>query len=331
MEIITKAYARAGLLGNPSDGFFGKTIAIIVKNFEAKVILHQSGKLEINQNSGESTEFDSLSALVKFIESNGYDEYEPLIKAAIKSFFDYCTENNIPLKDDNFSISYSTTIPRQVGLGGSSAIITAALHALMQFYNVNIPKPIQPNIILAAEKDELKINAGLMDRVIQVYEDCVYMDFDRQLIETYGHGKYERIDPNQLPGLFIAYHPDLRKVSGDVLSSIRAGYESGNKTVLYALKRLGEIAEEGKAAVENLECSLLKSLMKENFTLRRSIMHIDENNLTLVEMAEKCGAAAKFAGSGGSVIGIIDDNKMYNKLEKEFSLIGAKIFKPVFD
>ena len=34
MRIVeTTAYARAGLLGNPSDGFFGKTLSVTLKNF----------------------------------------------------------------------------------------------------------------------------------------------------------------------------------------------------------------------------------------------------------------------------------------------------------
>ncbi len=45
-----------------------------------------------------------------------------------------------------------------VGLGGSSAIIRAVLAALMKFYGLTekeIPKPIQPNIILEVETGEL--------------------------------------------------------------------------------------------------------------------------------------------------------------------------------
>ena len=30
MIIQTRAYARAGLIGNPSDGYFGKTISFIL-------------------------------------------------------------------------------------------------------------------------------------------------------------------------------------------------------------------------------------------------------------------------------------------------------------
>jgi glucuronokinase len=37
--IETYACARAGLLGNPSDGYFGRTIALVVRNFPARVLL----------------------------------------------------------------------------------------------------------------------------------------------------------------------------------------------------------------------------------------------------------------------------------------------------
>eukprot|EP00959_Pyramimonas_sp_CCMP1952_P359752 7532682-Pyramimonas_sp.AAC.2 len=33
-----RAYARIGFLGNPSDGFYGKTIAVSIENFYAEVI-----------------------------------------------------------------------------------------------------------------------------------------------------------------------------------------------------------------------------------------------------------------------------------------------------
>ena len=35
-----RAYARAGLLGNPSDGYHGKTISFSVRDFFAEVVLY---------------------------------------------------------------------------------------------------------------------------------------------------------------------------------------------------------------------------------------------------------------------------------------------------
>ena len=47
MIIRTQSYARAGLIGNPSDGYFGKTISFIVRNYVAEVELWESPELEI--------------------------------------------------------------------------------------------------------------------------------------------------------------------------------------------------------------------------------------------------------------------------------------------
>jgi len=56
--------------------------------------------------------------------------------------------------------SYRSNIPHGVGMAGSSAIITAGLRAMMDFYGVVIPKPVQAGLILSAENDELKIQPG---------------------------------------------------------------------------------------------------------------------------------------------------------------------------
>ena len=42
-----RAYARAGLLGNPSDGYHGKTISFSVRNFWAEVVLYEWDSVEI--------------------------------------------------------------------------------------------------------------------------------------------------------------------------------------------------------------------------------------------------------------------------------------------
>ncbi len=183
MIIESRAYARAGLLGNPSDGYFGQTISIIVKNFGAHISLYQSPELHIEPEAQDSNTFRNIYHLKESVSLTGYNGGIPIIKAAIKKFCDHCETNNIRLNNKNFTIRYSSSIPRQVGLAGSSAIIIATLRALIQFYGVKIPLEILPNIALAAETEEMGINAGLQDRVAQTYEGCVYMNFDRSIME----------------------------------------------------------------------------------------------------------------------------------------------------
>jgi glucuronokinase len=49
----------------------------------------------------------------------------------------------------------------------------------------------------------------------------------------------------------------------------------------------------------------------------------------MVEVARQCGASAKFAGSGGAIIGIYRDEAMYEELSEKLAAIGSRIIKPL--
>ncbi len=329
MIIESRAYARAGLLGNPSDGYFGKTISIIVRNFSASVMLYETPELCIEECEVDLNTFRNMYHLVDSVKLTGYYGGTRLVKAAIKKFWEYCETNDIRLPNKNFTIRYSSSIPRQVGLAGSSAIVTATVKALMQFYNVEISQQILPTLILNAETDELGINAGLQDRVIQVYEGCVFMDFDKDHLLTNGFGKYESIEPNLLPKLYLAYKVELSKVSGAVLNNIKEKYEKGDPLVLDTLVELASVAEQGKEAIFSGDFDTLNKLINRNFDLRCKIMNISQSNMELVQTARDCGASAKFSGSGGAIIGMYEDDEMLQRLIVNLRKINARVIKPI--
>lgn len=327
--IIEKwAYARAGLLGNPSDGYYGKAISISVRNFGAQVVLYESPEVRIEPHPQENAQFKSIYELADVVQKIGYYGGERLIKATIKKFVDYCRERVIDLKEKNFTIRYRSDIPRQVGLAGSSAIITATLRALMEFYEVEIEKAWLPTKILKVETQELGITAGLQDRVIQVYEGCVYMDFNKDHFKKNGYGIYEALDESHLPNLYLAYQTNLSKVSGSVLSDMRLHYREGDSKTIDTMAQIASLAEEGKQALHTGNIAKLNTLMDRNFDLRCEIMDISEANRHMVETARRCGASAKFSGSGGTIIGIYEDESMYRRLEEELGKLGAQVIRP---
>lgn len=175
MLIQTHAYARAGLVGNPSDGYFGKTISFIVRDFHAEVTLYETPELRIEPNERDHSVFGSIEELARNVRQLSYYGGIRLLKAGVKRFFEYCVKHNHPLHGRNFTLRYNSNIPPQVGMAGSSAIITACWRALMEFYKVDIPKHLIPSLVLAVENEELGIPAGLQDRVIQTYEGVVFM------------------------------------------------------------------------------------------------------------------------------------------------------------
>lgn len=326
--IETSAYARAGLLGNPTDGYFGKTISIIVRNFGARVSLYPSPELHIEPQEQDTNIYRNIHHLVDSVQLTGYYGGSRLIKAAIIKFSEYCQQHGIRLGNKNFTIRYHSSIPRQVGLAGSSAIITATVRALMRYYEVDIPREKLPSIILSAEVEELGINAGLQDRVAQVYEGCVYMDFNKELIASQGYGHYEPLDPKLLPNLYMAYKVDLGKVSGTVLNDIRTRYDKGDQQVIDTLREMAQLAEDGKQAIVSRDTNQLNKLINQNFDLRCRVMNVSDDNQTLVHTARACGASAKFTGSGGSIIGIYHNDEVLNKLVVSLKKINARVIKP---
>jgi len=328
MACEATAYARAGLAGNPSDGYFGKTVSITIRNFAAKVSLYESPELEIVPSYQDRSKYASVRELVEDVKSQGYYGGIRLMKATIRRFVAYCDQAGIRLPDRNFAIRYRSTIPRRVGLAGSSALATATLRCLMEFYDVAIPKPVQANVILSVETQELGIAAGLQDRVIQVYEGCVFMDFDRALMERQGFGNYEEVDPGLLPNVFVAYRTDLAEGSEVVHNDIRERWERGDAQVVETMQELAQCAQEVRDLLVAGRAAEIGPWLDRNFELRRRIYAISSGNLEMVERARSAGACCKFAGSGGAIVGTYEDEAAFGRLEAAFAGTSARLVRP---
>ena len=328
MIIRTKSYPRAALLGNPSDGYFGKTIAFLFRNFSAEVILYETPEIEILPADYDSNVFDSISELSDDVELFGYYGGIRLLKAAVKRFHDYCKTENIQLHDHNFTLRYSSNIPYRLGLAGSSAIITACFRALMEFYQVKIPLHFMANLVLSVETEELGIGAGLQDRVAQAYEVPIFMDFDQEIMESRNYGIYEPVERKYLQNLYIAYQNDLSEGSEVVHNDFRERYNFGVPEVVEAINSWAEITIQGRKALESGDRDRLNQLINQNFDLRRSVMNISHKNIEMVELARSEGASAKFTGSGGAIIGTYEDDKMYKTMKKVLARKNITIIKP---
>jgi glucuronokinase len=328
MIISRVAYPRAGLIGNPSDGYFGKTIAFTFRNFRAEVVLYETPEIEILPNTRDHSRFDSLEHLADDVRRFGYYGGIRLLKAACKRFHDYCRATSARLDGRTFTIRYRSDIPHQVGLAGSSAIITAGFRALMAFYGVDIPKPILANLVLSVETEELGISAGLQDRVVQAYQGVVFMDFDRALMERQGHGRYEPMDPALLPPLYIAYRADLSEGSEVFHNDVRARWNRGEPEVVAAMKRWAELAERARGVLLAGRPGDLGPLLDANFDLRRRIYRISPGNVALVETARSVGASAKFTGSGGAIVGTCPDDATFEALRRALEPLGAQVLRP---
>ena len=260
---------------------------------------------------------------------HGYYGGMRLMKAIVKKFYDYAARHhaNLPL-DRNFQLKFETHIPRLVGMSGSSAIMCATLRALMKFYNVDIPLPIMPGVILSAEKEELHISAGLQDRVIQSYEGMVYMDFCKELVQKQGYGEYIPLKPEKMPPLYVSFDPNRAEVSDVTHRNLRLLFEQGDPTVVGAMQKYRDLTDRGHAALMAGDWEALHRITNENFDLRKTFMPIAMENQRMVDVARSTGASAKFAGSGGAICGVYHGERQFNQLTAALNEIGCTTIKP---
>jgi glucuronokinase len=227
-----------------------------------------------------------------------------------------------------FTLAYDTNIPRQVGLAGSSCILTCVFKALMHHHGLSwddIGKPVLPTVILSVEANELGIHAGLMDRVVQVYGGCVTMDFtDAAATERNGHAVYEALPVEAVPQLFLVYAVDPSD-SGRIHNNVKERWKRGDPAVNDAVTKWVALVDAANALLRAEGAALedpigdvkeqrrrrdslqdaFGALMDRNFDLRRAV-YGDEclgwKNIRMVELARRFGASAKFPGSGGAVV-----------------------------
>lgn len=328
-----KGHARAALVGNPSDGYGGKTLAVCISNFAATVTLYEWDELELILSQQDKSRFGSIDDLVQDVELHGYYGGIRLVKATIKKFVEYCEKfgEKQPLPRDNFAIRYDTNIPRQVGLAGSSAIVVATLRGLTAFYGITVPKEVLPSLALSVENDELGISAGLQDRVVQVYGGLVYMDFSPERRGRqcgFSHGHYEALPCADLPPLYLAYRTTLSKSSDSVHTPLRRRHEEGDREVREGMVRLAELTEEARTAVLRTDWTALGRLIDATFATRLSMYQPDKKLVEMVRRAQAAGASANFAGSGGAIIGIYADEAMFERLRRDLKEIDCVVLKP---
>ena len=330
MIIRKQAFPRAALIGNPSDGYYGKTIAFVFDNYAAQVMLYETPELALVPSLRDQPSFGNVRELVHEVGLYGYYGGIRLLKASIKRFVHYCDEHNIALHERNFTMRYGTTIPNRLGLAGSSAIITACIRALQEFYGVEISLPELANLILAVETDELGIDAGLQDRVAQAYNVPIFMDFNRQHMEQYGYGIYKEITiPHDL-NLFVAFRTDLAEGSEILHSRLREDYNNRVPAVLDAIQEWAHLTDVTAEAMAKGDYSAVEKCLRRNFELRCQVCSstVSAKNRRMVELASSLGAAAKLTGSGGAVIGIYHDEKHFEELKKLFAGNDIEIVKP---
>lgn len=314
--------ARAALVGNPSDGFGGATIALALPALRAMVAAEAASGVAITGPDARIG-FADAAELVAAARAGAYPPGGPLAlaMAAAKRLFERAQNRGVTLEGLGFRLDVSdSTIPAQVGLAGSSAIVVGVLRALGTVIGDELSDAELPRFALACETEELGVAAGLQDRVVQTHGGLVFMDFDPTHPEG---GRYEWLDPTGLPKLLVAWLDEAAAHSGHAHQTVAERHARGDLEVVETMAEIASLAHAARRALAEGDHAALGALMSRNFDLRRRIYSLDPRHTALIECARDHGLHANYTGSGGAIVAVADDAAATDALARELEELGC--------
>ena len=324
MPSTGRAFARAGLLGNPSDGYGGKVVACPVRNLGVEVAVRPAEGVIIAAG-GVRVEIPTLDEAISGDMLPEADRLERLVLAALCRFSRERPEAMRPAgRAAGLAIECSTTIPRQVGLAGSSATIIATLRALCDHFGETIGPFEMAEIALATEVEDLDIAAGPMDRVIQSYEQVLVMDFSQPRSPE----SYRVLHAEVIPPVLIAWTAAGGRSSGIIHSDLRERWDRGDDDVVGTMREYRDVVDRGVAALKSGDFETFADQVDRNFDLRIGVTTVTDEDARMVEVARAHGAAAKLCGSGGAVLVVPRGGAGLRSLERAFAETGFAACRP---
>lgn len=198
--------------------------------------------------------------------------------------------------------------PVSAGLGGSSAAGVALAAAFAHWSGETLAPEMIAERSRATEVEELGIAGGRQDHYAAAFGGALGLRFSDDATAV------TRIDltPSLRADLerrcLVVYTGESR-ISDETITAVRSAYENGDRKVVFALRRMKELAEEMTRVLERGDVDSLAGLVGEHWAHQRSLhpaiptARID----AIIERARRAGAAgAKALGaSGGGCVLVI--------------------------
>ena len=284
--------ARVHLAGNPSDGYGGAVVSAVIPAFTAQVSIEPADQLSIQ---GPPVQWPSVDELVRHTSRHGHDGGDRLVTAAIVRL-DSTLPPTVPRTPG--SIRWSSSIPRSVGLGGSSALVLATMRAVLEWWDAGnaLDDRALAGLALAAEVEDLGISAGIADRTVQACGGVV-------LTDARGPEPVVRRLAQAVPvDLTLLWNDAAAAPSGEYHRALRQRVGSGDPAAAETMRRLAALADLAATALEDGDVETLSDAMDASLALRGALGPMPSAALEPVAELRRQGARVNFAGSGGALV-----------------------------
>jgi glucuronokinase len=294
--------ARVGLVGNPSDGHGGAVLAAIVEAWAAEAVaMPMPGVVRLRSRTAGVAEWASARGLVADVAARRTDAPHGIVVAALATLDDYL-DGGLP----GVELEWSSTVPRSVGLAGSSAIAIAVIEAVSALRSGPVDPRLVAALALDAEVHWMGIAAGWQDRIVQAHRGAVLVDAGDMSTSIDGRA-VPSVRP--LPGFVldavIGWRADDCENSGVYHRALRG--RASDRAVADGMVRLGDLARHAVTSVAAGDAAGLRELVDASWRTRCDTAPLQPRHAQLVEAVRAAGVVATSPGSGGSVVALPAD------------------------
>ena len=287
-SIRATAPGRAGIIGNPTDGYGGSlVVSCSIAERATATIVPADQLILVNKTGQKVLKWENDFA--------NQGDYFDIVRSVLRYF---------KLYDLKAKITTETTIPEQAGLAGSTAVIAAVLAAVSTYIGKNYNRYFLAELNRTIELNYMKCQCGYQDAYMTTFGGLNYLDFrGKEYYKDLHNEQYGTVENlaeyvNELP--LVVAHTGVKHHSGQFHKPLRERWLEGDPAVVKAYEDITAIAREGKKAIINGDWDRLGYLMNENHRIQNSIADSGEQNNYMIKVALENGAVgAKLAGAGG--------------------------------
>ncbi len=285
--IEASAPARAGVIGNPTDGYGGSLVSCTL-DCRAYARISPSDKLELRFGGQELV----IRGEADLRLDGGYFD---IARSVIRY---------LRLTDRKFRLEGESEVPYRSGLAGSTAMLAATFGAVAAHVGLKVNRYQLAETIRFIELNYMDIQCGYQDQYMTVFGGLNFLDFrTKEIYRELEEEVYATVEPlggfiQRLP--LVVVHTGVQRVSGNVLRPIRERWLDGDRAVIEGYREIAQLARLGKKAILNEDWPALGKLMNRNQEIQQELGASGKANDAFIELALEHGAlGAKLAGAGG--------------------------------
>lgn len=215
--------------------------------------------------------------------------------------------------------------PVGAGLGGSSAAGVALADALSRCAGDELEPSAIAELSRATEVEELGVAGGRQDHYASAFGGALALRFSDRGTDVVQLGLNDDTREELERRCIIVYTGESR-ISGDTIRAVTTAYQRRDARVLFALRRMKELAESMSRSITRGDVDELATLVGEHWAHQRALHPaIPTNRIdAIIDRAQQAGAlgAKALGASGGGCVLVIARRGLESSIAASVSTLG---------